>query len=180
MHKSSPSPRIDRHVLDGDVLYLGQEKLRILHTPGHTPDQISILAGNYVFTGDSLLIQGTGRSDFAGGDAKQNYESVMEKLFTLPDHVVVLPGHDYHGRTKSTIGHEKESNPRMSLSKEEYEKLMDGLFSSKNLPHRIQEVLQINQVCIVSCISRFLLCTFHIAFLTCSYHLTWIIHTHVR
>jgi glyoxylase-like metal-dependent hydrolase (beta-lactamase superfamily II)/rhodanese-related sulfurtransferase len=144
MHRNAPAPRVDRHVSDGDTLALGTLTLRFLATPGHTPDGVSIVVGDTVFTGDTLLIRGTGRADFFGGDAAAQYDSIVGKLFALPDHTVVLPAHDYRGNTGSTIGEERRLNPRLAgQTREGYVALMAGL--GLPLPDRIQEVLQPNQ-----------------------------------
>jgi sulfur dioxygenase len=144
MHRLSPNPHVDRHVADGDELQVGEMKLRVLHTPGHTPDSISIVAGDHVLTGDVLLIHGTGRTDFAGGDPGQSYDSIEKKLFSLPDGTIVFPAHDYRGHTQSTIGEERMGNPRVAgRSRGEYVQLMNNL--GLPLPDSIQEVLQPNQ-----------------------------------
>jgi sulfur dioxygenase len=144
MHRDAPAPRVDRHVSDGDTLALGRLTLRFLATPGHTPDGISIVVDDTVFTGDTLLIRGTGRADFAGGDAAAQYDSIVTKLFALPDHTVVLPAHDYRGNAASTIGEERRLNPRLAgQTRESYVALMAAL--QLPLPDRIQEVLQSNQ-----------------------------------
>jgi sulfur dioxygenase len=144
MHRNAPAPRVDRHVDDGDTLALGSLTLRFLATPGHTPDGISIVVGDCVFTGDTLLIRGTGRADFAGGDPGAQYDSITGKLFTLPDNTTVLPAHDYRGNTASTIGEERRLNPRVAgQTREAYVALMASL--QLPLPGRIQEVLQPNQ-----------------------------------
>jgi len=144
MHRAAPAPRVDRHVDDGDTLALGTLTLRFLATPGHTPDGMCVLADGHVFTGDTLLIRGTGRADFPGGDAGAQYDSVVGKLFTLPDDTVVLPAHDYRGNTRSTIGEERRANPRLAgKSRAEYVALMRNL--GLPLPDKIQEVLQPNQ-----------------------------------
>jgi glyoxylase-like metal-dependent hydrolase (beta-lactamase superfamily II)/rhodanese-related sulfurtransferase len=144
MHRASPSPLVDEHVDDGDEIRLGAGVIRVLHTPGHTPDSVSYVCGRAVLTGDVLLIGGSGRTDFAGGDAGAAFDSVMGKLFTLPDDTVVCPAHDYHGRTSSTIGAERRDNPRFAgRTREDYVRLMAGL--GLGLPERIQRVLQVNQ-----------------------------------
>jgi glyoxylase-like metal-dependent hydrolase (beta-lactamase superfamily II)/rhodanese-related sulfurtransferase len=144
MHRAAPAPRVDRHVSDGDTLALGTVTLRFLATPGHTPDGICIVAGDHVFTGDTLLIRGTGRVDFPGGDAGAQYDSIVDKLFKLPDHTVVLPAHDYRGNTASTIGEERRLNPRLAgQTRDGYLALMATL--QLPLPDRVQEVLQPNQ-----------------------------------
>jgi sulfur dioxygenase len=144
MHRLAPAPHVSIHVEDGQPLKVGDEELRVLHTPGHTPDSISLLAGDRVFTGDVLFIHGTGRADFAGGDAGSQYDSITRKLFTLPDEILVFPAHDYRGHTQSTIGDEKRSNPRLAgKTRDDYVNLMNNL--GLPLPDGIQESLQPNQ-----------------------------------
>jgi sulfur dioxygenase len=144
MHRLAPAPHVEVHVEDGQTLKVGDEELRVLHTPGHTPDSISLLARDRVFTGDVLFIHGTGRPDLPGGDAGAQYDSITRKLFTLPDEVMVFPAHDYRGHTQSTIGEEKRSNPRLAgKTRDEYVNLMNNL--GLPLPDGIQEALQPNQ-----------------------------------
>ncbi len=144
MHRNAPAPRVDRHVSDGDTLQLGALTLRFLATPGHTPDGISVLVDDTLFTGDTLLIRGTGRTDCPGGDAAAQYDSIVGKLFTLPDTTVVLPSHDYRGNVSSTIGEERRLNPRLAgQTRNGYVALMAAL--KLPLPDRVQEVLQPNQ-----------------------------------
>ena len=114
MHRRAPVPAVTEHVEHGDVIAVGDAELQVLYTPGHTPDSISLHAGNNVYTGDVLLIGGTGRADFAGGDAGQQYDSITQKLFALPDATLLFPAHDYRGNLSSTIGHEKRHNPRIA------------------------------------------------------------------
>ncbi len=144
MHRRAPSPHVAIHVEDGQTLAVGDVVLRVLYTPGHTPDSISLVAGDRVLTGDCLMIHGTGRADFAGGDAGQEYDSITGKLFALPDATVVLPAHDYRGHKQSTIGEEKHSNPRLlGKTRAQYVALMNNL--GLPLPDGIQEALQPNQ-----------------------------------
>jgi glyoxylase-like metal-dependent hydrolase (beta-lactamase superfamily II)/rhodanese-related sulfurtransferase len=144
MHRFSPSPLADRHVVDGDVLAVGSDQIRVLHTPGHTPDSVCYVVDGAVLTGDTLLIGGSGRTDFPGGDAGAQYDAVTEKLFALPEDTVVYPAHDYTGHTSSTIGAEKRSNPRFAVpDKSAYVALMASL--GLPLPDRIQQALQVNQ-----------------------------------
>ena len=144
MHRKAPAPRVDLHVEDGDKIPLGELKLKVLHTPGHTPDGISLFIVDRVLTGDTLLIRGTGRCDFAGGDAGEQFDSITQKLFALPDETLVFPAHDYRGNTRSTIGDEKRLNPRVTnRTREQYIELMNNL--GLPLPDNIQEVLQPNQ-----------------------------------
>lgn len=154
MHTRAPTPRVSQHVNDGDVVEVGKLKLKILYTPGHTPDSISVYVGNTVFTGDVILIGGSGRTDFAGGDSGEQYDSVTQKLFTLPDDTVMYPGHDYRGNISSTIGEEKRTNPRLAgRTREEYIALMASM--NFPLPENIQEVLQPNQSAIEDDRTRF-------------------------
>jgi len=144
MHRRAPAPHVDIHVEDGQSITVGDVKLRVFHTPGHTPDGMSLYTGDRVFTGDTILIHGTGRCDFAGGDAGDQYDSITQKLFSLPDETLVFPAHDYRGHTHSTIGEEKRTNPRVvGRTRQQYVELMNNLGLS--LPEKIQEVLQPNQ-----------------------------------
>ncbi len=106
-------PCADLFVDEGKPLVMGSIALEGLHTPGHTDDHFAYRLGERVFTGDALLIDGCGRTDFQNGDAQTLYRSVHGKLFTLPDETLVFPAHDYHGRRVSTIAQEKERNPRL-------------------------------------------------------------------
>jgi len=147
MHRRAPEPHVDLHVNDGQRLRVGTLALQVLATPGHTPDGISIYTGDRVFTGDTLLIHGTGRADFAGGDPGAQFDSITQKLFTLPDDTIMFPAHDYRGHTQSTIGEEKHSNPRLAgRSRQAYVDLMNNL--GLPLPDKIQESLQANQTAI--------------------------------
>lgn len=144
MHRRAPTPRVDLHVEDGQVLPVGEVTLRVLFTPGHTPDGISLYVQDRVLTGDTLLVRGTGRADFAGGDPGAQYDAITGKLFALPDETLVFPAHDYRGNTHSTIGEEKRLNPRVAgRTREQYIDLMNHL--GLPLPDKIQEVLQPNQ-----------------------------------
>lgn len=114
---------------DGDIISFGSdERIVVLHTPGHTAGSVSYLWRGNVFTGDTLLIDGCGRTDFQSGSAQALYDSVMTKLFVLPDDTRVWPGHDYKGQSVSTIGWEKSHNTRLAnRSSEEFVALMAGL-----------------------------------------------------
>ncbi len=117
-----------KQLQDGDTLMLGRLPIRAIHTPGHTAGSMCYLWGDAVLSGDTLLIGGCGRTDFQSGDAATMYDSITQQLFTLPDATRVLPGHDYHGRTESTIGAEKQGNPRLAgKSKEEFIAIMGAL-----------------------------------------------------
>jgi sulfur dioxygenase len=129
---------------DGDRLTFGQEELRVLHTPGHTSGSMSYVWGNNVFTGDTLLINGCGRTDFQSGSAEALYRSLTEVLFALPDATIVWPGHDYQGRTQSTIGAEKRGNARVAgKGLAEFVAIMSGLNLPK--PARLSEAVPANQ-----------------------------------
>ena len=144
MHERAPAPHVDLHVKEGGVISIGELRLQVLHTPGHTPDSMSLVVEDRVLTGDTLLIRGTGRCDFAGGDPGDQFDSITQKIFTLPDTTLVFPAHDYRGNTHSTVGDEKRSNPRLAgRTRPEYIEVMNNL--GLPLPDKIQEVLQPNQ-----------------------------------
>jgi sulfur dioxygenase len=126
-------PCTDVPLQEGIALTMGEVRLQPLHTPGHTDGHFAYLAGERVFTGDALLIDGCGRTDFQGGDAGALFNSVHEKLFILPGEVLVYPGHDYNGRRVSSIAQERERNPRLGKgrTREEFIAIMSGL----NLPY---------------------------------------------
>jgi sulfur dioxygenase len=108
------APCANLQVAHGDVLRVGNLEVKVLETPGHTDDSLSFLCEGHLFTGDALLIRGTGRTDFQNGDAGQLYDSITGRMFTLPDETRVYPGHDYAGHAMSTIGEEKRHNPRLA------------------------------------------------------------------
>ncbi|NMO22291.1 MBL fold metallo-hydrolase [Pyxidicoccus fallax] len=108
------APCVDRKVGHGDVVRVGGLEVKVLETPGHTDDSLSFLCEGRLFTGDALLIRATGRTDFQNGDAGQLYDSITRHLFSLPDDTVVYPGHDYAGHALSTIGEERNHNPRLA------------------------------------------------------------------
>ena len=119
---------VSMRVADGDRIEVEGISLDVLYTPGHTDDSLSFVLGERVFTGDTLLIRGTGRTDFQNGDPRAQYHSLFERLLKLPDDTLVYPAHDYKGDTVSTIGEEKASNPRLQVkSVEEYVDMMDNL-----------------------------------------------------
>ncbi|MDH3326018.1 MAG: MBL fold metallo-hydrolase [Gammaproteobacteria bacterium] len=129
VHENSKAKCADILFKDGDVFELGDEKITVTHTPGHTDTCTTFLVDGIVFTGDTLLIGGCGRTDFQAGDAGTLYDSITKKLFTLPDGTVVYPGHDYSGFSKTTIGYEKAHNSRLgnNNSRENFIKIMDEL-----------------------------------------------------
>ncbi len=125
---------VSTQVRDNETIDVDGITLRAIYTPGHTDESFSFILGSNkaVFTGDVLLIRGSGRTDFQGGDAGKSYDSITERLFTLPDTTLVYPGHDYKGWTASSIAEEKRHNPRLAgKSREEYIEIMDNL----NLPN---------------------------------------------
>jgi sulfur dioxygenase len=118
----------DQGLHDGDRLAFGDEAIRVIATPGHTRGSLCFLWRDRLFTGDTLLIGGCGRTDFQGGDAGRLYDAVTSRLFTLPDATRVCPGHDYRLRTESTIGEERLHNPRLAgRSRDEFIALMTAL-----------------------------------------------------
>ena len=113
---------------EGEKLCVDNLHLDILYTPGHTDDSYSFVLPGRVFTGDTLLIRGTGRTDFQNGDPAAQYDSLFGKLLTLPEDTLVYPAHDYNGMTVSTIGEERRYNPRLQVAgKQAYVELMNGL-----------------------------------------------------
>jgi sulfur dioxygenase len=128
MGAESRAECVSRKVSDGELVKLGELELRALYTPGHTDDSYSFVMNDRVFTGDTLLIRGTGRTDFQNGDPAAEYDSLFGKLLELPEQMLVYPGHDYRGWTVSTIGEERAHNPRLQVrSKQQYIELMRGL-----------------------------------------------------
>jgi glyoxylase-like metal-dependent hydrolase (beta-lactamase superfamily II) len=128
---------------DGDTLSFGGEEIRMLHTPGHTAGGMCYLWRSHVFTGDTLLINGCGRTDFQSGSAEALYRSITQILFALPDATTVWPGHDYQGQTHTTIGAEKSRNARIAgKTLAEFVAIMDALHLPR--PKRIDEALPAN------------------------------------
>ena len=128
MGENSKVDVVSMRLSEGDKLTIEGVALDVLYTPGHTDDSYSFLMRDRVFTGDTLLIRGTGRTDFQNGDARQQYDSIFGRLLKLPDATLVFPAHDYKGDTVSTIGEEKAFNPRLQVkSVDEYIELMNGL-----------------------------------------------------
>src|SRR5215813_2193204 len=113
MHRASLAPYVDVRVDDGETIIAGRLRLRVLHTPGHTDDAMSLVLADRVFTGDTLLRLGTGRTDLPTGDPEALYESLFEKLLRLDDALLVYPAHNYKGTPVTTIGQEKAENPRL-------------------------------------------------------------------
>ncbi len=125
-HALAPSPHKDIAAVGGEALPLGAETLRILSASGHTDESIVLLADGAVFTGDALLIGGTGRTDFQRGSSDALYRTLHETLSQLADETLVYPAHDYKGRTASTIGAERRTNPRFALNRNAFIATMDA------------------------------------------------------
>lgn len=143
MHRRSPAPYVDLHVEDGHSLQLGALRMRVLHTPGHTEDSMSIHVDDRIFTGDTLLIGGTGRSDLPSGSPDQLFDSLFDRLLALPDATLVFPAHDYYGYESSTIGDERRSNPRLrKTERADFIALMANL--NLSAPTHLTEALRTN------------------------------------
>src|SRR6266576_6136615 len=128
MGEQSQADVVSMRVAEGDRVEIDGLRLDVLYTPGHTDDSYSFLLPDRVFTGDTLLIRGTGRTDFQNGDPRAQYDSIFNRLLKLPDETLVFPAHDYKGETVSTIGEEKAFNPRLQVnSVDEYAELMNNL-----------------------------------------------------
>jgi len=128
MGENTPANSVEIKVKDEEIIKLDDLKIRALYTPGHTSDSYSFLMDNYLFSGDTLLINGTGRTDFQNGSSKDAYNSIFNKLLKLPDETLLYPAHDYKGEKVSTIGKEKKQNPRLQVgSVDEYIDIMNNL-----------------------------------------------------
>lgn len=146
MGEATQAQFVSHRVQDGEVLEVGTLRLLALSTPGHTPDSFCFFLGDRVFTGDTLLIRGTGRTDFQNGDPAQQYHSIYEKLLTLPPKTLVYPGHDYRGMTVSTIEEEQRYNPRLQCtSTAAYIELMENL--NLPLPKMMEIAVPVNLRC---------------------------------
>jgi glyoxylase-like metal-dependent hydrolase (beta-lactamase superfamily II) len=128
MGDHTPADSVEIKVKDEELIKLDQLELRAIYTPGHTSDSFSFLMNNYLFSGDTLLINGTGRTDFQNGNAKDAYDSIFNKLLKLPDETLLYPAHDYKGENVSTIGKEKKLNPRLQVENvNQYIEIMNDL-----------------------------------------------------
>ena len=128
MGDHTPAETVEIKVKDDEYINLGNLKIRAMYTPGHTSDSYSFLLNNYLFSGDTLLINGTGRTNFQNGNSKDAYNSIFNKLLKLPDETLLYPAHDYKGEKVSTIGKEKKYNPRLQVdSVDEYIEIMNNL-----------------------------------------------------
>ena len=132
MGEHTPSEAVQIKVKNDEIIKVDNLKVKAIYTPGHTSDSYSFIMGNYLFSGDTLLINGTGRTDFQNGSAKDSYESIFNKLLKLPEETLLYPAHDYKGKKVSTIGNEKKFNPRLQVSSVcEYVDIMNNLNLSK-------------------------------------------------
>ena len=128
MGENTPADTVEIKVKDDEYINLENLKIRAMYTPGHTSDSYSFLMDNHLFSGDTLLINGTGRTDFQNGNAKDAYNSIFNKLLKLPEETLLYPAHDYKGEKVSTIGKEKRNNPRLQVkSEDEYVEIMSNL-----------------------------------------------------
>ena len=128
MGEKSKSEVIDLRIKDGEKIKVEEVELQAIYTPGHTDCSYSFFMNDRVFTGDTLLINGSGRTDFQNGNAYDAYDSIFNKLLKLPEKTLVFPAHDYNGKKFSTIENEKNNNPRLQVSsKEEYADIMNNL-----------------------------------------------------
>ena len=128
MGNHTPADTVEIKIKDEETIQLDQLSIKALYTPGHTSDSFSFLMDNYLFSGDTLLINGTGRTDFQNGDAKEAYNSIFNRLLKLPDETLLYPAHDYNGEKVSTIGKEKKMNPRLQVNNvNEYIEIMSNL-----------------------------------------------------
>ena len=149
MGDHTPADSVEIKVKDGELIKLDQLELRAIYTPGHTSDSFSFLMNNYLFSGDTLLINGTGRTDFQNGNAKDAYDSIFNKLLKLPDETLLYPAHDYKGENVSTIGKEKKLNPRLQVENvNQYIEIMNDLNLQKpvSLDYNISSNLKLGAI----------------------------------
>jgi glyoxylase-like metal-dependent hydrolase (beta-lactamase superfamily II)/rhodanese-related sulfurtransferase len=143
MHRGSPAPFVDMRIGDGEMVVLGQLRLQAVHTPGHTRDSMCLLVEDRVFTGDTLLIGGTGRTDLPSGDPGALYDSLFERVLKLDPALLVYPAHDYKGRSHSTIAQELATNPRLQVrERAAFIAMMNNL--NLTMPTHITEALRTN------------------------------------
>ena len=132
MGEHTPADAVEIKIKDEEIIKIDQIEIKAMYTPGHTSDSYSFLMDKYLFSGDTLLINGTGRTDFQNGSSKDAYNSLFNKLLKLPDDTLLYPGHDYNGKLSSTIGKEKEHNPRLQGENvDQYIEIMSNLNLSK-------------------------------------------------
>ena len=132
MGEHTPADAVEIKVKDDEIIKIDQIEIKAMYTPGHTSDSYSFLMDNYLFSGDTLLINGTGRTDFQNGSSKDAYNSIFNRLLKLPEDTILYPGPDYNGKEFSTIGNEKKFNPRLQVRNvDEYVELMSNLNLAK-------------------------------------------------
>jgi len=132
MGEHTRADAVEIKVKDDEIIKIDQIEIKAMYTPGHTSDSYSFLMENYLFSGDTLLINGTGRTDFQNGSSKDAYNSIFNRLLKLPEDTILYPGHDYNGKESSTIGNEKKFNPRLQVKNvDEYVELMSNLNLAK-------------------------------------------------
>ena len=132
MGEHTPADAVEIKVKDNELINIDGLNIRSIYTPGHTAESYSFLLDNYLFSGDALLINGTGRTDFQNGNSKDSYHSIFDKLLKLPEETLLYPGHDYNGEKVSTIEKEKKFNPRLQVKNvDEYIEIMSNLNLSK-------------------------------------------------
>ena len=132
MGEHTPSDTVEIKVKNDDIICVDKLKIKVIYTPGHTKDSYSFLMDDCLFSGDTLLINGTGRNDFKGGNSEDSYNSIFNRLLKLPEETLLYPAHDYNGQTVSTIGKEKKFNPRLQVNSiNEYIDIMNNLNLSK-------------------------------------------------
>ena len=147
MGEHTPTDAVEVKVKDDEIIKLDKLNFRALYTPGHTSDSFCFLMDNYLFSGDTLLINGTGRTDFQNGNSKDAYNSIFNRLLKLPEETLLYPAHDYKGQTVSTIGKEKRSNPRLQVKNvDEYIEIMNNLNLKK--PEKIDYNVE-NNLCLL-------------------------------
>ena len=132
MGEHTPSDVVEIKVKDNEIIYVDKLEIKVIYTPGHTKDSYSFLMDDYLFSGDTLLINGTGRTDFQGGNSEDSYNSIFNRLLKLPEETLLYPAHDYNNQKVSTIGKEKKFNPRLQVNSIiEYIDIMNNLNLSK-------------------------------------------------
>ena len=132
MGEHTPADAVEIKVKDDEIIKIDQIKVKAMYTPGHTSDSYSFLMQKFLFSGDTLLINGTGRTDFQNGSSKDAYDSIFNRLLKLPSDTILYPGHDYNGKKSSTIGNEIKFNPRLQVNNvDEYVELMSNLNLAK-------------------------------------------------
>ena len=132
MGENTPADSVEIKVKDNEMINIDDLNIKSIYTPGHTSESYSFLLDNHLFSGDALLINGTGRTDFQNGNSRDSYHSIFDKLLKLPEDTLLYPGHDYNGKKVSTIGNEKKFNPRLQVKNvDEYIEIMSNLNLTK-------------------------------------------------